>query len=273
MKFQRRLRMGALIGAILFAGSIMWYACSSSTSPSTAGSGTMNMYLADAPAGYDSVVVAVIGVEVLMSGNDSSNGWTVVRPNADSVKFDLLVLRNGARAVLASNVLLPGHYTQIRLILGPGSYVVVSGVKYPLTIPSGMQTGIKLNHEFDIVAGQTYELLLDFDADRSIHVTGNGKYMMNPVIRLAVVAATGSIAGAIDPASANTLVWTTMGADTVETVADHSSGAFVLSGLINQTYAIHCEPEDTTFRDTILTGIAVAIQQQTAVGTVVLRRR
>ena len=61
---------------------------------------------------------------------------------------------------------------------------------------------------------------------------------MNPVIRVTAVAATGSVSGVIDPASAHAFVWTTMGLDTVTTSADHTTGAFKLWGLVNGTYAI-----------------------------------
>jgi len=270
VKTQYRLIVGGLLGVLLIAGMLRWMACNGSSTVTNNGSGATKMYLTDSPAQYDAVVVDVIRVEVLMAGSDSTNGWTAVR--SDSANYDLLVLRNGARAVLDSAGLVAGHYTQIRLVLGTGSYVVVAGVKYFLTIPSGMESGVKLNCDFDIVAGQTYELLLDFDAGQSIHVTGNGKYMMNPVIRCAAIAASGSIAGVIVPASANTWVWTIMGADTVETIADNTTGDFVLQGLIAGTYSIQCVPGVTTYRDTTLTEIAVVNQQQTIVGTVLLRQ-
>lgn len=267
MKMRHQQVLRAVCIALLAAGSLYWAACSTSTTPS--GDGTVSIYMVDSPAPYDSVVVFVTRVEVRTTGSDTISDWSEVR--GDSVRFDLLVLRNGARGVLGSHVLVPGHYTQIRLIVGAGSYVVDGGVKHALTIPSGMESGIKLNHDFDIVAGQTYELLLDFDAGRSIHMTGNGKYMMNPVIRVSAIAATGSVKGVISPASAKALVWATMGVDTVETLADPLTGAFVLPGLLSGTIAIHCAPENTSFRDTTITGIPIVNMQQTDIGTVTLR--
>ena len=46
-------------------------------------------------------------------------------------------------------------------------------------IPSGE---VKLNREFDISASTPLTMLIDFDGDRSIHQTGNGRYTMSPVI-------------------------------------------------------------------------------------------
>jgi hypothetical protein len=38
------------------------------------------------------------------------------------------------------------------------------------------------NRGFKLTTEDTTTMLLDFDGDRSIHQTGNGTYMMNPVI-------------------------------------------------------------------------------------------
>jgi len=48
-------------------------------------------------------------------------------------------------------------------------------------IPSGE---VKLNRGFTLEADATTTIELDFDGDRSIRETGNGVYMMNPVIAI-----------------------------------------------------------------------------------------
>ena len=42
--------------------------------------------------------------------------------------------------------------------------------------------------EFDVDADGVTTMVLDFDGDRSIHVTGNQRYMMTPVIAVASVS-------------------------------------------------------------------------------------
>jgi hypothetical protein len=55
----------------------------------------------------------------------------------------------------------------------------------PLKIPSGINTGIKLVHRFTVREGQVVELLLDFDACRSVVKAGNsGKYILKPTIKV-----------------------------------------------------------------------------------------
>jgi len=54
----------------------------------------------------------------------------------------------------------------------------------PLEIPSVYQTGIKLIHPFEIIEGETTELTIDFDAEKSIVKTGNGRYILKPTIKV-----------------------------------------------------------------------------------------
>jgi hypothetical protein len=57
-------------------------------------------------------------------------------------------------------------------------------IEEPLDTPSAIQSGIKLIHQFTVDSGQRVDLLLDFDACKSIVQTGNGKYKLKPVIKV-----------------------------------------------------------------------------------------
>jgi hypothetical protein len=104
--------------------------------------------------------------------------------------------------VLGIGTLDAGHYTQVRLAVaeaklyvggeaskgdacGPGLILPTTGAIVPLTIPSGE---VKLNREFDVPEGGTTLMSLDFDGDHSIIQTGNGSYMMKPVIAVVSVS-------------------------------------------------------------------------------------
>jgi len=60
--------------------------------------------------------------------------------------------------------------------------VVVDGETFPLMIPSGTQSGIKLNHGFELTEGTLTSITLDFDAGESVHYTPGNGWMMRPVI-------------------------------------------------------------------------------------------
>ena len=65
--------------------------------------------------------------------------------------------------------------------------VVLSGTtaEIALDTPSAVQSGIKLVNQFDVAAGQRVDLVLDFDAGKSVVKAGaSGKYILKPVIRV-----------------------------------------------------------------------------------------
>lgn len=230
----------------------------------TSGQGELRVYMTDAPGTYDAVNIVIREVSV----HSSADGWKVIN---DSIRtFNLLSLTNGASVLLGGAMLDAGHYTQIRLLLDSGSTVVVGGVSYALTVPSGFQTGVKLTHEFTLQADYTYELMLDFDASRSVLQTGTGDFKLKPTIRVHPMATSGAITGYVIPANGLSTITAFAGADTAATVADSLTGMFKLIALPAASYSVHIEPADTLYRDTTLTGVQVSAGQTTSVGTIAL---
>jgi len=258
---------------IIILSFIMYIGCSDQTTnvPTSEQNGSIRMYLVDSPASMDSVIICVTQVEVHKSGSDSTSGWFVI--NDSTRYFDLLQLANGASAALGDTSLSPGQYTQIRLIIGPGSYVIDGGVRHDLIIPSGSQTGLKLNHQFTIESGKLYELLLDFNADKSIVITGNGTYKLKPTIRVMPMVISGSISGQVLPLEALPTIWTVYGTDTITTYTN-LQGFFKLMALPAGFYNVNIVPADTlVYRDTTITDVHVMVDQGTDIGTVTLETR
>ena len=248
-----------------FTASLFIFGCSEQSSPSN-GQGQIVMTMVDSPAGFEHVYIAVTRVEVHKAGSDSTSGWVVINNNAAT--YDLLTLRNGASVVLGNNSLDAGHYTQIRLILGTGSNIVVNGIEFSLNVPSGTQTGIKLNHEFDIQDGLVYELTLDFNVDHSIFLTGNGQYKLSPVIRVVPVVTSGTISGNVNPISAASSVFAISGTDTVSTLADVSTGAFKLMALVQGSYTVKVLSKNVLYSDKTIANVSVVAKQNTDLGTI-----
>jgi len=231
--------------------------------------GRLKMYLVDSPASFDSVIICVTSVEVHKSGNDSTSGWFVI--NDSTRYFDLLLLTNGASEVLGDTSLSAGKYTQIRLIIGDGSYVIDQGIKHELEVPSGSQTGLKLTHQFTIEEGKLYELILDFNVEKSIIITGNGRYKFKPTIRVMPMVVSGSIAGQVLPLDAQPTIYTIYGTDTITTYTD-LQGFFKLFALYQSNYDVTIFPADTMmYRDTVITNIQVVANQGTKIGLVTLQ--
>ena len=229
--------------------------------------GRLKIYISDSPSSLDSVVICVKRVEVHKSGSDSTSGWFTI--NDSTRYFDLLQLRNGANAVLGDSMLSAGHYTQIRLIIGDGSYIVDNGLRFDLIIASGYQTGLKLTHEFTIDPGAEYDLLLDFDVNRSIVITGNGIYKLKPTCRIIPMMISGSISGIVLPLDADATIWTIFGTDTISAFPD-TSGYFKLFALHEGMYDLNINSGNAAYRDTLISDVQVYSNQNTDIGTVVL---
>lgn len=243
----------------------------STTGNSNGSQGDIKIYLVDTPYDYDAVNIVVTEVSVHFASSDSLSGWVVI--NGTTRTINLLNLTNGNVDILGTSRLNVGSYSQIRLKIGTGSNVVVDGQTYPLDIPSGSQTGLKLNHQFEIEANTLYEVTLDFDVSRSIHITGNDQYQMRPVIRVIANVISGSISGVVSPASAHALVSTMAGLDTLTTYANVTSGGFMLMALPAGIYSVTIHSGVDAYADSTLTGITVVAQQNTNIGTIVLRQR
>jgi hypothetical protein len=162
--------------------------CSNSSSSAP---GTLGVSLTDSPAcGFDHVYVTVSKVRVHQSStaSDQDSGWSDITLNP-AEKIDLLDLTNGVLIPLGQTPLAAGHYTQLRLVLASGAFansVVPSGTttEIELKTPSATQSGLKLINEFDVPSGQRVDLLLDFDACKSVVLRGNGTYLLKPVIKV-----------------------------------------------------------------------------------------
>jgi hypothetical protein len=152
---------------------------------SAAGNGAVRIHLTDAPANYLEVNVDIKQVRIHISDDSSSaNGWINLPTNAGI--YNLLDLQNGIDTTIVDSTVVPsGKVSQIRFVLGPNSSVMTSdSVLHDLKVPSGEQSGLKINVHRDIPGGKTLNVVLDFDAEKSVHEKGNGNFSMKPVIKI-----------------------------------------------------------------------------------------
>ena len=258
----------ALAAAALLAVAV---GCSDDTTePDTQATGRLVLNLTDAPGDFDAVNVEVVRVSVHRgdegSPEDPDAGWITV--SEDTFMVDLLDFSAGEHLVLADTLLPAGLYTQVRLLLGDGNTLVVDGVEHDLVVPSGDTTGLKLNHPFTLEPDALYAATLDFDAHRSVHMTGNGMWMLKPVIRIMVDAISGRLEGVVDPAEARPMVWAVAGDDSALAWADTLSGAFVFPMLEEGTYDVSVVPTADGWLDSTLTGVAVGAMATTDLDTI-----
>ncbi|MBD0331074.1 MAG: DUF4382 domain-containing protein, partial [Chitinophagaceae bacterium] len=166
---------------IVLGSSLLFYACNKNNSDVSAEKARMQVYLTDDPAGYDAILLDIEDVKINYS-SDTANGW-ISLANVNRGLYDVLRLIDDQDTLLANAELNTGRVEQLRLVLGSSNSVRVNGVTYPLNVPSGEQSGLKINLHQHLQAGILYKLLLDFDAARSVVKTGNGQYKLKPVVR------------------------------------------------------------------------------------------
>jgi hypothetical protein len=116
---------------------------------------------------------------------------------------------------------------------------VLSGgnTEIPLTTPSAQQSGFKLQARFDVQSGQVADIVLDFDACRSIVRAGaSGRYNLKPVVAV-IPRLTTAIEGFVDPAFASGVVVSTRDPDNNlrATVPNPVTGKFTLAYLPENT--------------------------------------
>ena len=222
----------------------------------------LSVQMTDAPANYDAVTIDLQSVEVI---SDTQGAVTL---NTTAGIYNLLDLSNGISRLIATGDLNVGTVSQIRLILGTNNSVTIAGVVHPLSTPSASQSGLKLQVHQTFVAGVSYSILLDFDANQSIVIQGDGSYQLKPVIRTIDTAVTGSITGSVTPVGAIATVSAVSNGITYSSVTN-ASGAFLVAGLPAGTYTITVTPALPKLPVT-LTGKVVVIGVSTNVGIVAL---
>lgn len=122
--------------------------------------------------------------------DDSAGGW--VDLTVEPITLDLLTLADGGLELLngeQGDLLDAGDYCEVRLVLGEETRVeLTDGSSQVLKVPSGSSSGYKIKGEFRVDPDALTILVLDLDADRSLHLAGNsGKYVLQPVVEIADV--------------------------------------------------------------------------------------
>jgi hypothetical protein len=143
--------------------------------------------LTDAPSkDLKSVFVNVLSAEIWVSKGDKS-ARVVIAKNLGLV--DLMTLRNGKLLTLEDFHIPEGVVvSKMRLILGDGNYSIKSDdSRCEMQTPSGQQSGIKIHftNPVTIASETTYSLVVDFDAEKSVVVKGNGDCLLKPVLKIA----------------------------------------------------------------------------------------
>jgi hypothetical protein len=190
--------------------------------------------------------------------------------------FDLLQLRNGQTDVLALAEIPAGTYNQIRLLVTEGEITLTDGRAFPLRVPSGDESGIKLHLWFEILADEETTLLLDVDLGRAFqpvpggHIYGAGEireFLFRPAygMRMVNLVQTGNVSGTVTDAEGVPLpaVSVTVYQEDVEvtSTATGENGTYTVLGLPPGTCTV--EFSLAGYEDAVVEGVMVTAGQTT----------
>ncbi len=139
------------------------------------------------PADVKSAVVYLSNIEVHKvsdnasdNASDDASGWISIIGAPPS--FDLMAVI-GVEQILGSANITAGKYTQIRMDVDRVEVVTVDGDNFTAEVPSGE---LKIVRPFSVEAGGKTVLTLDFDGSKSLTITGKGKALFKPVVKLLI---------------------------------------------------------------------------------------
>jgi hypothetical protein len=266
-----------LLGFIVAIGVLFSAACGGGGGgSSSSGTGTLAVRMSDAP---DPTITA-INVTIDRVQAHIGSQWVDIQTTPGTYNlFDLI--ENDT--LLGSANVPAGRVSQIRIF--PSSATVTdSEGEHDVTIPSAVQTGLKINVQADINPNDIQTILLDFNVDKSLIKTGSGQYKLQPVIPAVVKILSGTITGSATDGTAalnNVSVKATYEAGPsypvgteVNTSSSMTDGMFKIWALLPGTYTLvftWTDPADPNITKTAtVTGVVVTANQNTDVGAVAL---
>lgn len=157
--------------------------------------GIFKVQLTGAPGDYEAVYIDIEKIRIKSSElyhsdltddedkkHRNNKGWTTI--NDKAIRVNLLDYQNGKTIEVGREELEAGVYDELRFVLGSNNALVLNGKSHSLEIPSAQQSGIPLEINAEIRDGDTYNLLIDLDTERSIVKASGGRYILNPILRV-----------------------------------------------------------------------------------------
>ncbi|MET1257305.1 DUF4382 domain-containing protein [Aliikangiella maris] len=191
-----------VIPAVMISAGLLGCGGSSNNDNNQTDTGTLSLQITDAP--IDNATEVVVKFDAIEIKPKDGPSFTITFDEPQLL--DLLSLQNGTTAPLLQNQELDaGEYNWMRLMVDADrgetdSYISFDGGEtYSLYVPSGSNTGLKLNRPFTIPAGGSANFTIDFDLRRSVHLPGNSSqdYVLRPTLRILDNTEVGTISGVI----------------------------------------------------------------------------
>jgi Domain of unknown function (DUF4382)/Carboxypeptidase regulatory-like domain len=245
-----------------FIGLALIAVLASCTTPSSGSK--VSLLLTDAPADEASALQVNFGTIELLG--DSSP--VTISTNGGS--FDVLQLQNGQTALMGEATIPDGSYSQLRVVVKDAT-ITVNGVAETIMVPSGAQTGLKINIKPPLQAsnGKTSVITLDFNARRVVERgnSGNG-YLLTPTA-ITATTVSGTLEGQVVDAQGVLLAGATISvldstSTEVTSAVTGTDGKFKIITLLEGSYSVNVNLDGYTPQSF---NVAITANQATPIGT------
>jgi hypothetical protein len=155
--------------------------------PEAVPTGSVEVRVTDpgADSAITSANITASAVEIHRASDGEEGEWIPL--NITMPTFDLIELKEGGlEEILASGNVSAGKYTQIRMSIEKVEVTIGEGEPQEATLPSGE---LKFVRPFEVSEGETTVLTLDFDAEKSVTITGAGEIIFKPTVKLTITPA------------------------------------------------------------------------------------
>jgi len=174
-----------VVAALLVAGAGCTGAGTSTTTtttntnppPTTSTDGRAVLMVKNSSAALASVSSLNVTIDKV-EAHSLTNDWVTL--STASKTYDLVALNHSGSAELLADASLPaGTYDQVRVDVS-GVNVTATGTTIAAKLPSN---SLKIMGNFTVLAGETTTVTFDIAAGKSLHRTGDGKWIFAPVVR------------------------------------------------------------------------------------------
>ena len=234
----------------------------------------VNVLLIDAPAKWDSVVVEIQGVEIDFVQNgrqgETQKIWMPYEPAKKTINLSRLV--NGTSLPVSRKEFQLGQITAITLKLGTSHALFQGDTRFALNLPAEV-TDYTQELKVDLEAGLSYDLILDFDLEKSIRVTQPSPLTLafKPTIHAYSGIGRSNLTGTVSPAEVRPAIFAISGKDSISTHTTTSGGfSFRLTPGI---YTLYLDPKDSRYLPDTLFNLEVKSDQPTTLDRITFSRR
>lgn len=234
----------------------------------------VNILLIDAPAQWDSVIVEIQGVELEFVPNGREGEiQRIFLPYEPADKLiDISQLVGGTSLPVARNEMQLGLITGVTLRLGPENALFLNENRYGLELPGG-KTDYFLPISVDLEQGFSYDLILDFDLEKSIQVITPNPLSLdfNPTISAYSGIGRGDLTGATSPSDLRPVIFAIKEGDSVSTHTN-SSGNFLFR-LEPGTYDVFIDPKNSRYNSDTINGVVIESGKVSPLDRITLTRK